>query len=115
MKFSILSILTIASTVSADYMWTRSRCGDAGNCSNVQGTWNTDTKLWYLDHTQGGCYKFPPVSGMTQLCIDWGRARGHFYFVDQPKRCIKKGEDSDCSKDAEKFTCATWNEVPCTW
>ncbi|KAK4464432.1 hypothetical protein QBC42DRAFT_284416 [Cladorrhinum samala] len=110
-----ISALALAARVSADRMIVFQYCFFTA-CSSP-GTWYTAHGSYDVDASEG-C-RNPDVPGMTQLCVDWGKSRGHFYFLGQNKRCIREtsSDFQTCSDDFGFATCSDvyWDEVPCTW
>lgn len=112
---SIISVATLglAATVAADSLTVRQVCYFSG-CGG-QGTFQTTAGL-YIVPGSDGCHRNPGPPGMTELCIDFGRERGHFKFNHQSfKRCLRlvRFEPYDCGVN----TCWInyFDETPCTW
>jgi hypothetical protein len=86
-------------------------------CTN-SGTWHTNYGTHYFIDADDGC-RDTDVPAMYQLCMDYSKGRGHFFFEGQGKRCLKETSNdwAHCSDDFQFATCTTiyYDEVPCTW
>ncbi|KAK4039695.1 hypothetical protein C8A01DRAFT_36318 [Parachaetomium inaequale] len=111
----VAAALAFAATASADSLIVHQYCLTLA-CNNP-GTWHSAYGDFFVDAGEG-C-RDPDIPGMWSLCIDEGNARGHFYFDNQPKRCIKQTDNDfeKCSDDYQFATCSViyYDEVPCTW
>lgn len=114
MKLTLLPIAAAlaAGGVSADMLTSFTAC-DIFKCWSW-GTWYSDSAVYKNLDVNDGCHDWPGPTGMSKLCMDWGRGRGEMHFVGQDKRCILKHDDkSKCSEGECKE--ADWWEVGCTW
>lgn len=88
------------------------------NYKYFDGRWDTAYGT-YPVNPQDGCQDPPHVPGLNNLCLDWNpqHRRGHFYFDNQRKRCIKFTGFAFRGPCPPKRACWTWymEEVPCTW
>lgn len=113
----LLTGLALATSVTADRMKTSTKCPAEGGCDS-QGEWISAFGTYPLDANEG-CRDPPDVPGLLSICMDWGDGRAHFFFENQPKRCLKKtGADFDVGPCSGSFyTCSKqwWDEVACTW
>ena len=116
MRLSTLAVLApLAALAAADTMTVFVFC-TIGSCNYMDGRWTTAFGTYYVD-SRAGCHDPPYVPGLRELCTDWSHARAHFYFDNQPKRCLALQEwnnDPSCSGDSSCYV-AVWNEVACTW
>jgi hypothetical protein len=110
MRFPILAALAPLFTLAAaDYMNVKTSCGP-WTCSS-SGVWHSAYGAYPIDANEG-CRDPPDVPGMNSICMDWGSKRAHFFFDNQPKRCLVKGPDTSCGN----WDCySQWSEVACTW
>lgn len=110
MRLPIVTVLaSFAPIVAADFMIVLTKCVIQPWC-NSQGTWYTGYGAYTIDANEG-CRDPVDVSSMNTLCMDWGNQRGHFFFDNQPKRCIRKTSE-DLHSD---IWLSRWEEVACTW
>lgn len=111
MKFSILPLVALASTAAADSLRVQEVC--FFGCSRA-GTFITDYGRYSINAADG-C-RDPPVPGMTRICLDWSKSRGHFKFSHQAnKRCLRVTKTEYVSCGANTCWNTVWSEVPCTW
>ncbi|PKS05495.1 hypothetical protein jhhlp_008873 [Lomentospora prolificans] len=112
---AVIAALGLATTAAADRMIVSSYCFTLA--CNHNGEFITDHGRYRVDASDG-C-RDPDVPAMKRLCIDQKRARGHFQFNGQGRRCMKetKSDFKTCSDDFQFASCSTsyWDEVPCTW
>ena len=112
MKFNLSTILVAAlgtQMAQADYAIVMTKCALSCHSYNAwvdayghYGSFNADE----------GCRDNPGPPGMTSICWDYGNGRGHFYYVNQPKRCFARAwSHGFVNTDALE----QWNEVTCTW
>ncbi len=117
MRLSALAVLApLVTLAAADSMVVWTVC-TTESCSNISGTWYTAYGHYYINGSDG-CRDPPDVPGMNNICIDWAHARAHFYFDNQPKRCLTLstyGQDPSCSNSFSTCFEGVWNEVACTW
>ena len=109
----VLTALSLyATTATADQFDIVTYCN--GATCNSQGVWASS--FGYSGHFNAneGCRSSPGPSGMLELCMDWGNARGHFYFIDQPKRCIARSFVTR-TMDLPQIWFDIWDEVGCAW
>ncbi|KFY64055.1 hypothetical protein V496_03488 [Pseudogymnoascus sp. VKM F-4515 (FW-2607)] len=113
----LLAGLALATGAAADRLMTTTSCPWTGRC-NSSGEWISAFGTHWLDANEG-CRDPPDVPGMTSICMDWGNGRGHFYFENQGKRCLKKtGPDFDvgpCGDTTKQCSRQWWDEVAYTW
>jgi hypothetical protein len=111
----VTAALAFATAASADRMIVHQYCltlicNNPATFITAYGEYNVDAS--------DGC-RDPDVPGMWSLCVDERNARAHFYFDNQPKRCmVETGNDwQTCSDDFQWATCSIiyYDEVPCTW
>jgi hypothetical protein len=86
-------------------------------CGLYYAQWYTDFGVYDID-AHDGC-RGTSVPGMTEICVDWGRGRGHFKFSHQDfKRCFVRGGTTHFTGDGcwgVECWRSEWNEAPCTW
>ncbi len=111
-----LLLTSLASTCTADYMRafrpTASVCLWRLNQSQFQTDYGT-----YVVDASDGC-RTSGVPAMVEFCVDWPRARGHFRFNGQGKRCMRWTSTSTypCGTFLGDYTeVSMWTEVACTW
>jgi len=89
-----------------------------GNFNYFNGRWDSGYGTYPVD-PRDGCQDPPDVPGLNNLCLDWNaqHRRGHFYFDNQGKRCIKFTGVSWRDPCPAQKVCNTWylEEVQCTW
>ncbi|KAH6869714.1 hypothetical protein BKA70DRAFT_1131620 [Coprinopsis sp. MPI-PUGE-AT-0042] len=107
-------LVTALSTGSAlaDHMTTYTGCPLIGAC-NSPGKFITAFGTWDVDANEG-C-RDPDVPGMYQLCVDWGNNRGHFFFDNQAKRCLRQVSSTAYGCGGGTCWCGEWDEVGCSW
>lgn len=113
MKITLPAILVAAlgtQTVLADYAILYTTC-DIFTC-NSRYMWVDAYGSYGLFDGNEGCRSDPGPPGILSICFDWSNRRSHFYYVNQPKRCLAQ----IWSRDPESnHAIADWNETPCTW
>ncbi|KAK3897007.1 hypothetical protein C8A05DRAFT_20143 [Staphylotrichum tortipilum] len=86
-------------------------------CSYTNGQWYTAyDHFWAI--ASDGCHDSDQtgVPGLLNYCLDFSRNRGHFYFVNQGKRCLNVVEFTQTSYTPSQTTFRmVWDEVGCTW
>jgi hypothetical protein len=120
MRTGILAVLvTLAATATADLMRVDTWC-DPSHCDSSTARWTSGFGEYYLNANEG-CRDPPNVPSMTQLCVDWGNKRAHFYFEGQPRRCMRMTADYDwnafanCHDLVMQCRRSEWTEVSCNW
>lgn len=112
MKITLPAILAAAlgtQTVLADYAIFYTFCGFGCDSRYM---WVDAFGSYGLFDGNEGCRDNPGPPGMSSICFDWGNRRGHFFYVNQPKRCFKQ----IWTRDPESARAiADWSETPCTW
>lgn len=112
MKISLPALLVAAlgtQTVLADYAIFYTNC--IGGCRS-DFMWIDAYGSYGMFNGNEGCHSDPGPPGMLSACFDWGNRRAHFYYINQPKRCLSQM----WSRDPEfNHGLAEWVEVPCTW
>ncbi|KAK4121105.1 hypothetical protein N657DRAFT_648475 [Parathielavia appendiculata] len=121
MRLSTLGLIIapLVSLATADYLIVHAFCTTV-DCNYLDGRWYSAFGAHFVD-ARGGC-RDPPenqVPGMTELCMDWPRGRGHFYFSGQAKRCLSLTSitnDPSCGP-INQIRCDDYrfDEVTCTW
>jgi len=115
---TLATALTLATKVAGDSMVVWTYCFTLA-CS-YPAQWNSAYGSFNLE-AHDGCQGPNGVPGLQSLCIDWQKERLHFYFPNQPKRCMKVVNSDWETCGADRFenwtTCSidTWDEVACTW
>ncbi|KAK3899491.1 hypothetical protein C8A05DRAFT_18079 [Staphylotrichum tortipilum] len=106
-------LVTLATLAAADYMVVETYC-DVFNCTSQNSVWYTAFGSYPINANEG-CRDPSDVPGMNQLCMDWGRQRGHFFFDGQGRRCLRKTEDKENHCAGAVCHRSIWSEVACTW
>ncbi len=86
-------------------------------CSYINGWWYTGYGSYWALGTDG-CHGADQngVPGLQDYCLDFSRSRGHFYFTNQPKRCLNVVSWEPIENTPTQTTSLmTWEEVACTW
>jgi hypothetical protein len=112
MKFSLTTILVAAlgtHTALADYAVVMTKC--AMSCHSYYAWVDAFGNYGSFDADEG-CRNNPGPPGMQSICWDWGNKRGHFYYTNQPRRCMRE-LFSKTFNGADAL--ARWEEVACTW
>lgn len=108
---STSSILGLAATTLADRLIVSQYC--YLGCT-YPATFITDYGRYDVSAAEG-C-RGTPVPGMTEFCIDWRNARGHFRYSHQGnKRCLKEVRSDMESCGIASCSTIYFDEVPCTW
>ena len=114
MRISLPAILVAAvgtQTVLADYTIVGTKCGPFNNCHSYN-VWVDAYGHYGTYNAEEGCRDNPGPPGMTSICWDYGNGRGHFYYVNQPKRCFTRTFSYGVTNQ-DAFE--QWNEVGCSW
>jgi len=106
---NLTPVIVFSAAVVADHMNTITQCPVFGACDS-QGAWYTDYDVHDINANEG-C-RNPYIPEMANICMDWGRRRGHFNFNNQGKRCIVERGNIYA---ASNVVLGVWLEVPCTW
>lgn len=117
MKTSLSAILVTALgtyTALADYTLIGTKCGPFGDC-NSWNVWIDAFGYYGSFNANGGCRPFPGPPGMQSICWDWTNKRGHFFYANQPKRCIRRTFAYVVGDESDGDALEQWDEVPCTW
>ena len=108
-RFAALASICAADSLAVCYWCTR----DGQTCGGQEAQWYSAYGVYKFD-ASGGCRTDRiTVPGMTEICLDWGLTRGHFFFSSQGKRCIQQSIFLEVDPQLSEF--AVWHEVPCTW
>lgn len=102
----------LTATVNADRWHIEMNC--LFSCV-AYGKWHyNDNRQFDFDGTDG-C-RVPYIPGIKEFCMDYGRARAHFYEDGGTRRCMARGwyENPDCG-DFIYCINSWWDEIPCTW
>ncbi|KAK3897397.1 hypothetical protein C8A05DRAFT_19832 [Staphylotrichum tortipilum] len=86
-------------------------------CSYINGQWySAYGNYWTI--ASGGCHGAGDTGapGLQNYCLDFSLNRGHFYFANQGKRCLRVVEYTQTSYSPSQTTFRmVWDEVTCTW
>jgi len=121
MRVSVLAVLaSLAASATADSMRVDTWC-TLTQCNSGTARWDSAYGSYWLDANEG-CRDPPNVPGMNSICMDWGNKRAHFFFDNQPKRCLRMTEDyewnafADCNRGlGPSCRRSIWSEVACNW
>lgn len=114
MKISLSTVLvaTLGTyTALADYTLIGTKCRSVGPCQSWN-IWISDFGSYGMLNANDGCRNDPGPPGMQSICWDWGNGRGHFYYVNQSKRCMRRSFSYGVG-EGDAFE--QWEEVGCTW
>ena len=118
MRLPTLAFLApLVGLAAADKLVTTVICGVGIQCSYVNGWWTTAYGSYWAIGTDG-CHgaDMTLVPGLENWCLDFAKARGHFYFHAQPKRCLQaKWYNQVYYSPTETHFEMIWEEVACTW
>ncbi|KAK1984176.1 hypothetical protein LZ30DRAFT_586804 [Colletotrichum cereale] len=113
MRFGIaIPVAALATTSTADRMTVFTECGPFDICDNKNAMFYTDDGTYKVNANKG-C-RDTGVPGMTEMCVDWDKFRGHFKFSHQAnKRCLLMRERATYSCPAYRCDRSEWEEVRC--
>ncbi|KXX75775.1 hypothetical protein MMYC01_207442 [Madurella mycetomatis] len=107
-------VLAFATTVAADEMTVVTTCPLFGACNSFNALWHSAYDNFWVNANEG-C-RDPSHPDMTELCMDWGNQRAHFYFAGQGKRCLRLFSSVGIGQCyGAPCTIQRWHEVTCNW
>ncbi|KAK0644672.1 hypothetical protein B0T16DRAFT_392976 [Cercophora newfieldiana] len=109
---SLVSMLLVQGAWATDYMVAYSQCRQSGTCQ-MRGVRHKDQSSHIINNLLSGCHS---NTGVPNICIDWPRRRGHFYFNGGGKRCIThQGESGAPCEQNHICRMHNWVESLCAW
>lgn len=107
----MLPLAGLIARVAADELTVLTHCG-IGACDSSKAMWHSMMGQFPINANEG-CRDPPDVPSLNSICFDWGNGRAHFYYDNQPKRCLQKWTSNGLNWP--DLSMQGWKEVTCTW
>lgn len=117
LNLTTLGLLALATSAAADELTVVERYNWNGATHDRSIAAWTSGYGHYDFNGNGGCGGRNAVPSMREYCLDWGAGRGHFFFDNQPKRCLSKWKEQSMPTGLVQTDVYIWRwkEVPCSW